>query len=215
VSFPFQRSLDPFEPDWARGGGAPAPREATSEPSPSSSPSPEDVLLKRLLSELAAGRESVPDLTDAVMGRLGFVRCSAVEARRERRRRSMRRAAVVALALLAACAGYFVAASRETATPRFALAPAVGGAVERQSRYLHDFVNGFSGVSRAGINMPAMMMQSHRFGDMGFSDMDVGTRQIFLVPVPIDEKSGELIELPDPGCPLQRPTPASMPYPQT
>lgn len=207
MSLLFQRSLDPFEPDWARGGD-PAPRSQASEPSP------DDVLLKRLLSELAAGRESAPDLTDAVMGRLGFVRCSPVAARRERRQRNVRRAAVVGLALLAAFGGYLIAASRERATPRFALAPAVGGAVERQGRYIHEFVNALPGVSRTGVTMPAMM-QMHRFGDMGFSDMDVGVRKDFVIPVPVEDSSGELIELPDPGCPLQRPTPARNPFPQT
>lgn len=107
--------------------------EGSFDPTPGTPQS--DALLRRLLSELAAGRESAPDLTDSVMSKLGFVRCSAVEAQRERREIFLRRSAVAALVMVAALGGYLIASERETTRP-MAIMPAFGGAIERQTQQI-------------------------------------------------------------------------------
>lgn len=100
-----------------------------------------EAMLRRLLAELAEGRERSPDLTDAVMGRLGFVRCTPEERRRADRARAMRRAAVVALMMLAALAGYGIASRREAPRDQ-AIAPAVGGVLERHGRSIDGVMRG-------------------------------------------------------------------------
>jgi len=169
--------------------------------------SQDDRLLRTLLSELAAGRESAPDLTDAVMGRLGFVRCTEQEARAERRSRLLRRAAVMMLAVFAALGGYALAASRMSSDSHIALASAVGGAVERRSQCFEVFVRGLPRVQTDAVHAPEA---ASWFGLTGVPPVP-----ILLVPVPCDEAGPYLPEDFEFEWAVLRRKAAVTPFPQT
>ncbi|MBX3355176.1 MAG: hypothetical protein KF724_05705 [Phycisphaeraceae bacterium] len=170
----------------------------------------EDALLRQLLSELAAGRERAPDLTDAVMGRLGFVRCSALEASRERRDRMLRRCGILALALLAAFAGYLVAPRGEAVAPQ-ALAPAVGGVMERKGQSFAAIVDGLprfrvseASWSQAPGTMPMVPLPA-------FVEW-----RVLVIPMPVVEQPvAPMPDFLDRDCPSLRRAAASVPFPQT
>lgn len=164
----------------------------------------DDVLLRKLLAELAEGRESAPDLTDAVMGRLGFVRCTAAEARGARRRCLLQRAAMLLLAVGAAFGGYLIASQRSTSEPTMALMPAVGVVVERQGRSLEVLFEGMPKLNPGEVNGPISIR---------YANSMIGPVPILLIPAPV--RAGSPCEVPEFECPTLRRAAAAVPFPET
>lgn len=186
-----------------------------------------DALLRRLLGELSSGRESAPDLTDAVMARLGFVRCSAQEARRARRRRLAGRLAVLALVVLAACGGYVLATTRDSGTP-MAIPAVVGGVVERKGRSLEALIDGLPRLQSIPMATPASLTTPMPLGrmpgfrardsmDFRFEHPSAGAMPVLFIPVPVDCSPRREAQpaRPQQECPALRRAAAVVPYPQT
>lgn len=164
----------------------------------------DDAMLRKLLGELAGGRESAPDLTDAVMGRLGFVRCTAIEAKRARQRVMLQRVAVLLLAISAALAGYLLASNRESSDSSMALVPAMGGAMQRQGR---SFEVLFAGMPRWRASEQAPSNASR------YPISFMGPVPVLIIPVPV--QTCPPCEEADLDCPSLRRAAAAVPFPQT
>ena len=170
-------------------------------------PRPEDeAVLRRLLSELAAGRESAPDLTDRVMGRLGFVRCTTEERRRRERASALRRWAVVGLMVLAAFAGFVVASQREP-TNDMAISPAIRGRLEQHGDSLRVvFEEGLPRWSVPGAMPTSAVTRAPGAVPIIFTPVsDEGCHKRMRK----SRESGDEDE-----CPSIRRTPARLPYPE-
>lgn len=167
----------------------------------------DEAMLRRLLSELAEGRESAPDLTDSVMSRLGFVRCTQTERRRADRIASYRRAAVMLLMLVAAAVGYFVASSREEPNDG-AIVPALGGALERHGRSFQGVLSGMPRWREPVSAVPASLrVPSPSFGAV----------PVLFIPVHSEGCGGHrrfMIDDEGRDCPNMRRMAAQTPFPE-
>ncbi len=167
----------------------------------------DEAVLRRLLAELAAGRESAPDLTDRVMGRLGFVRCTEQERRRADFICGVRKAAVVCLMLVAALVGYFVASRREP-DPSMALPSALGGAIERHGHTLRVVLDGLPQFSAPEDELALTVVPVFGFGAV----------PVIVIPVSEDGRGVRHGPWRNPDalkeCPSIRRVAAQVPFPE-
>jgi hypothetical protein len=86
-----------------------------------------DEQLDRLIEGELAQRIAAPDMTRAIMGRLGYMRVSELALRKRRRTRWLRRVATAACLSLALFAGLFM--HRQTADSRHPMGPTIPAAL--------------------------------------------------------------------------------------